>query len=311
MSEDLKVFGKTYSGVTGIQVKDTDGLNLLFQKSIDEDVEIIVLSENLHDSSEDVANTYINGSTETSYNGWTSTGYIPVKPDTYYKVANTPGNNYNAFYKSDKTVAKGGIVVPQSTTTDPVVLIKTTSNTSYIRMSGASSVVANYEIYEANVVEVGSYSSGYDINSGNLVTLFDQYAEENDMEVMELTFTSDQTENFTINHSLGKVPVEALLYPKNIVRNGGGYQIGWVTNGFWAKDNMGNRTIMVKTGYSPNDTTLIWYPTAKNLTSLLGGFTVTDYNFTQSEPTSTTATFRGGTRNDTKLLAGEYKLALR
>lgn len=151
----------------------------------------------------------------------------------------------------------------------------------------------------------------YDINSGNITALFDQYAEENDMEVMELTFASDQTENFTVNHSLGKVPVEALLYPKNLVRNGSGYQIGWVTDGFWAKDNMGNRTTRVKTAYSPNDTTLIWYPTAKNLISLLESFEVTDYMFTQSEPTSTTTTFRGGTTSNTRLLAGEYKLALR
>ena len=120
------------------------------------EVEIEVVSENLHDSSEDVANTYIGGSTETSYNGWTSTGYISVKPDTYYRVMNTPGNNYNAFYKADKTSAKNSVIIPTSSNSVDYTLIKTTSDTAYIRMSGPSSGVANYEIYEVNVVDAGS-----------------------------------------------------------------------------------------------------------------------------------------------------------
>ena len=115
-------------------------------------IEIIDLSENLHDSSEDVPNTYINGSTQSSYNGWTSTGYIPVKPNTYYRVTNTPGNNYNAFYKSDKTAAKSSLVIPSVSNSDGYTLIKTTSTTAYIRMSGASSGVSRYGIYEVNVV---------------------------------------------------------------------------------------------------------------------------------------------------------------
>lgn len=118
---------------------------------------VVIVSDNLHDTSEDVANTYINGSIETSYNNWTSTGYIPVKPNTWYVVKNFPGNNYNALYKSDKTAEKASLVVPRSTGTDNYGFIKTTSNTAYIRMSGATADVSKYEIYEtANQFPAGN-----------------------------------------------------------------------------------------------------------------------------------------------------------
>ena len=138
---------------------------------------VVIKSQNLHDSSEDVANTYIAGSTETAYNGWTSTGYISVKPNTYYRVKNTPGNNYNAFYKSDKTSAKSSVSIPASSNNDDgYILIKTTSDTAYIRMSGASSGVANYEIYEVeptfptgtmNIINNGLYNVS-DFESANV-----------------------------------------------------------------------------------------------------------------------------------------------
>ena len=118
---------------------------------------VVIVSDNLHDTSEDVANTYINGSTETSYNNWTSTGYIPVKPNTWYVVKNSSGNSYNAFYKSDKTAEKASLVIPRSTGTDNYSFIKTTANTAYIRMSGVTADVSKYEIYEtANQFPTGN-----------------------------------------------------------------------------------------------------------------------------------------------------------
>lgn len=111
----------------------------------------VTLSDNLHDSTEDVANTYINGSTETTYSGWSSTGYIPVKPDTYYKVINGPGNQYNALYKADKSSAKGGVYIARSTNRADCILVKTTSESAYIRMSMASGNVPSIEIYEVRI----------------------------------------------------------------------------------------------------------------------------------------------------------------
>ena len=48
MSEDLKVFGKTYSGVTGIQAKDTDGLNVLFSsgEKLEYDIQTVTVTSN-------------------------------------------------------------------------------------------------------------------------------------------------------------------------------------------------------------------------------------------------------------------------
>ena len=166
------------------------------------------------------------------------------------------------------------------------------------------------------ITGTSSGGGGYDINSGDLVALFDQYAEENDMLVMELTFASDQTANVTVNHSLGRVPVEAILYPKSMESSptayGNGYSFGWVASGLWGANRSGNRTVRVNIWGLPADTNDVWYPSAKSLPSLLfSSISRTDYNFTQSAPTSTTVTLRGGTNGYTKLLAGEYKLALR
>lgn len=151
MADTLEIFGKEYTGVTGIKAKNQSGETLIYIRASDaiNDGWSVIVSNNLHDSSEDVPNTYINGSTETAYNGWTSTGYIEVQPDTFYVVKNTPGNNYNALYDENKQQTYGGLVVPTSGTgTNNYSIIKTTSNTHYIRMSGASAGVANYKIYQ-------------------------------------------------------------------------------------------------------------------------------------------------------------------
>lgn len=112
---------------------------------------VVIVSNNLHDSSEDVSNTYISGSTETSYNGWTSTGYIPVQPNTWYQIINGPNNNYNAFYKSDKSAALPSVQIYSSSGTGKKVsLIKTTEDTYYIRMSATSSAVASFDIREVD-----------------------------------------------------------------------------------------------------------------------------------------------------------------
>lgn len=161
MGDTLEIFGKEYTNVAGFKAKDSSGNTLTYTRGGGgggtTEEWVVIVSDNLHDTSEDVANTYINGSTETSYNNWTSTGYIPVKPNTWYVVKNFPGNNYNALYKSDKTAEKASLVVPRSTGTDNYGFIKTTANTAYIRMSGTTADVSKYEIYEtANQFPAGN-----------------------------------------------------------------------------------------------------------------------------------------------------------
>ena len=135
--------------------------------SVDVSSLAVILSDNLHDASEDIANTYIAGSTETAYNGWSSTDYISVKPNTYYRVKNGTGNSYNAFYKSDKSSAQNSVTIPKSSTDDFYVLIETTPDTAYIRMSAATSDTSKIEIYEVspsfptgniNITSNGNYS---------------------------------------------------------------------------------------------------------------------------------------------------------
>ena len=111
---------------------------------------VVLTSGNLHDSTSDVANTYISGTTETSYNGWSSTDYIPVKANTVYQIKNHPGGQYNALYKSDKTGAVSSLVVPGNSN-NGYSFIKTTSDTAYIRMSETTAKVANIEIYETAI----------------------------------------------------------------------------------------------------------------------------------------------------------------
>lgn len=183
----LEIFGDEYTGVTGFKAKDNNGVTKIFIRpegtlSINQngtgidvsgfaavnvsvpsgstgDEWIVVVSDNLHDSSTDVANTYINGSSEASYNGLAATDYIAVKPDTLYLVRNHPGNNYNAFYKEDKTSASSGMNVPGGSPTNSYALIKTTSDTKYVRMSAATAATAAIEIYEtSNKIPSGTLS---------------------------------------------------------------------------------------------------------------------------------------------------------
>ena len=176
----------------------------------------------------------------------------------------------------------------------------------------ASDVAQGKYFYTADGTKTEGTASGggggYNIASGDLTALFDQYAEENNMLVMDITFASDQTANVTIQHSLGSVPTEAILYPKNPVDSTSGYQIGFTFNGQFAVDRNCNRTMRWFTNYPSGG---FGYSVRKDLPSLIADSYRSAYNFTQSVPTSTTITIRGGTNVETKLLAGQYKLALR
>ena len=162
----------------------------------------------------------------------------------------------------------------------------------------------------AYVKPSGGGTGYYHLTADSLYQLFDQYATENEMTKIDLSIASAQTDYFTVQHTLGKVPTEALLYPKNAVADGSGYQMGWTTNSLFGMDKSGNRTYIFRVAYAPNPN-VIWYPDNKNIMTFSSSFFMTDYNFTRSVPTSTEIELRGGTNSNTKLLAGEYVLALK
>lgn len=151
------------SGTKSISENGT-GIDVTNYASVDVSVLVpgsewaVIVSENLHDSSTDVPNTYINGSVETSYNGWTSTDYIEIKPDTMYLIKRGPGNQYNALYKQDKTVDVSGLVVANNITHGYGIL-KTSSTSYYLRMSSSSSGISSVEIYELdNKIPSGTFN---------------------------------------------------------------------------------------------------------------------------------------------------------
>lgn len=109
---------------------------------------LIIRTDNLHDSSTDIENKYIENGVEKSYSGWTATDYIPIKADTVYAVQSEFGNvngRYCGLYDSEKNYVKnigGGFQnVP-----DGVSLFFGIDG--YIRFSGISNIINKLTLHE-------------------------------------------------------------------------------------------------------------------------------------------------------------------
>lgn len=169
----------------------------------------------------------------------------------------------------------------------------------------------NIQVTEEGVTETlfpniddigGSGSEWFDFSTGDFFAIFDKYATNRGMTKIELSFDTDQTAPITIQHSLGRVPKEMLIYPKNPQKITTKIQGGWVVEGSWAKDNSGNRTYHIAN--NP------WFPVRKDMMSFVINVYTTMYNLTVTEPTDTEVYLRFGTTADTKLLAGEYVIGI-
>lgn len=114
---------------------------------------VILVSNNLHDSSTDVANYYINRSGVLgSYSGWSATDYISVNPNTWYRILSGPGNNWNAFYDSSKNPITNymAVYIGSEDNERSVSLLKSPPNAYYLRISETTSKVTKVDIREAD-----------------------------------------------------------------------------------------------------------------------------------------------------------------
>ena len=139
---------------------------------------LIIGTYNLHDSSTDIKNIYINNGVETSYSGWTATDYIHIKANTVYAVQVDYGNingAYCALYDSGKNYAKnidGGLQnVP-----DCVSLFFGIDG--YIRFSSSSSIINNLSLYECT----GSLE--FDTKQSAVSALSDDIPEEMALDIL-------------------------------------------------------------------------------------------------------------------------------
>ena len=110
---------------------------------------LVIGAENLHDSSQDTANTYLSYGVETAYSGWTTTGYIPVNAGTVYavQVKTSIKGEYCALYNSDKKYQKsfsGGFF----SVTSGVSLFA--GSDGYVRFSGAKDSIGTLAVFRCS-----------------------------------------------------------------------------------------------------------------------------------------------------------------
>lgn len=109
---------------------------------------IIVVSENLHDKSTDVANVYLEKGAEATYKGWDLTDYIPTKEGKHYFVYSNSAisGKWTGKYGADK-VYLGTLPIVCSCTEKKSPLLLSGHN-GYVRFSGTASSIASLEVYE-------------------------------------------------------------------------------------------------------------------------------------------------------------------
>ena len=103
---------------------------------------------NLHDTETDIPNTYLNGATVISYNGWTTTDFIPVEDGKFYLTYST--SKINPRYCSKFNSNKGDAVAlsVEINCTDKNNPIFITGHDGYLRFSGTDTQINALEFYE-------------------------------------------------------------------------------------------------------------------------------------------------------------------
>ena len=141
---------------------------------------LIIGAKNMHDSSTDTANIYLNKGAEKPYSGWSATDYIPIKADTVYAVQNNDivsaiKGEYSALYDSDKKYKnnfRGGFLNVQGGAS---MLI---GDEGYIRFSAQTNVINNLSVFECT----GSIK--FDTDQSAVVTLSDDIPAEMALDIL-------------------------------------------------------------------------------------------------------------------------------
>lgn len=141
---------------------------------------LIIGAKNMHDSSTDTANIYLQNGVERSYSGWSATDYIPIKAGTVYAVQNhdvmiAVKGEYCALYDSDKKYKNnfiGGFLNVQGGAS---MLI---GCEGYIRFSAQAKAINNLSIFECT----GSIK--FDTDQSAVVALSDDIPAEMALDIL-------------------------------------------------------------------------------------------------------------------------------
>ena len=116
---------------------------------------------NLIDTSQFIANKYLEDGVETTYNGWSITNYIPVIANKWYLIYSGSANEgfserYSAYYDTNKNYIENflsaGSAQPKyldlSLAQQGMVNLLKSKHTGYLRLSHKTATVTGFGFYE-------------------------------------------------------------------------------------------------------------------------------------------------------------------
>lgn len=103
---------------------------------------------NLHDTETDIPNTYLQGSTVKTYNGWTTTDFIPVEDGKFYLAYSVSAidSKYCSKFNAEKAGASALSGIINCTNKNRPIFLS--GHDGYFRFSGTAAQIAALEFYE-------------------------------------------------------------------------------------------------------------------------------------------------------------------
>ena len=103
---------------------------------------------NLHNAETDMLNTYLNGATIVSYNGWKTTDFIPVEEGKFYFVYSISVIDQKYCSKFDANKENAKVLSGTINCTDKNKPLFIQGHDGYFRFSGANAQINSLEFYE-------------------------------------------------------------------------------------------------------------------------------------------------------------------